>query len=98
MTFPKSGRSHAEYEILSQMLSGISASNYYKEELGFLKDDTCNKLAIYIIDYYRTHTLMEIADLLDTIKEETVKTLAPVSYTHLDVYKRQVCVLIDIIS
>ena len=76
MTFPKSGRSHAEYEILSQMLSGISASNYYKEELGFLKDDTCNKLAIYIIDYYRTHTLMEIADLLDTIKEETVKTLA----------------------
>ena len=76
LTFPKSGRSHAEYEILSQMLSGISASNYYKEELGFLKDDTCNKLAIYIIDYYRTHTLMEIADLLDTIKEETVKTLA----------------------
>lgn len=35
LTFPKSGRSHAEYEILSQMLSGISASNYYKEELGF---------------------------------------------------------------
>lgn len=76
LTFPKSGRSHAEYEILSQMLSGISASNYYKEELGFLKDDTCNKLAIYIIDYYRTHTQLEVADLLNTIAEEPVKVLA----------------------
>lgn len=75
LSFPKSGRMHAEFEILSQMLSGVSASNYFKDELGFLKDDTCNKLAIYIIDYYRTHATIEVADLIDHIVEEPVKAL-----------------------
>lgn len=75
LTFPKSGRIHAEHEILSQMLCGVLASNYYKEELGFLKDDTSNKLAIYIIDYYRTHRTLQVADLLDVISEEPVKGL-----------------------
>ena len=75
LTYPKSGRTHAEYEILSQMLNGIKASNYYKEELGFLKDDSCNKLAIYMIDYYRTHKEIEVAALLDVIEEEDVKKL-----------------------
>lgn len=75
LTFPKSGRMHSEYEILSQMLNGISASNHYKEELGFLKDTIANKLAIYIIDYYRTHKTIEIAVLLDVIKEENVRKL-----------------------
>ena len=75
LSFPKSGRTHAEYEILSQMLSGLSASNYFKEELGFLKEDTCNKLAIYIIDYYRTHSAIEVADLYDSIAEEPVRSL-----------------------
>lgn len=75
LTFPKSGRSHAEHEILSQMVSGIAASNYYKEELGFLKDDTSNKLAIYIIDYYRSHTQLQVADLFDMIQEDAVKKL-----------------------
>ena len=75
LSFPKSGRMHAEFEILSQMLSGRSASNYFKDELGFLKDDTCNKLAIYIIDYYRTHAEIEVADLIDCIVEEPVKAL-----------------------
>lgn len=75
LTFPKSGRSHAEHEILSQMLNGIAASNLFKEELGFLKDDTGNKLAMYIIDYYRTHTTLAVAELLDVIWEEDVKAL-----------------------
>lgn len=75
LTFPKSGRVHAEHEILSQMINGVAASNYYKEELGFLKDDTSNKLAIYIIDYYRTHSEVLVADLLDMIQEEGVRNL-----------------------
>lgn len=75
LTFPKSGRSHAEHEILSQMLNGIAASNLFKEELGFLKDDNGNKLAMYIIDYYRTHTTLAVAELLDVIREEDVKAL-----------------------
>ncbi|WP_416324806.1 DNA primase [[Eubacterium] hominis] len=75
LTYPKTKRHHAEYEILSQMLNGIAACNRFKEDLGFLKDDTSNKLAIYIIDFYRTHDHIMVADLLDVIKEQNVKTL-----------------------
>lgn len=75
LTYPKEGRLLAEWEILTQMLNGISASNIFKEELGFLKDETCNKLAMYIVDYYRTHVTIAVADLLDMIKEENVKQL-----------------------
>lgn len=75
LTYPKTKRNHAEYEILSQMMNGIAACNVYKEDLGFLKDDTSNKLAIYIIDFYRTHDHIMVADLLDVIKEQNVKTL-----------------------
>lgn len=72
---PKSGKAHAEYEILSQMLCGISACNYYKQNLGFLLDDTCNKLALYIVDYYRSHQEMDISLIIDYIKEEQVVNL-----------------------
>lgn len=75
LSYPKTGRIRAEQEILSQMLCGIAASNYYKEELGFMKDETCNKLALYIIDYYRNHQKMEVADLLNDIREENVRQL-----------------------
>ena len=75
LTYPKSKGNHAEYEILSQMINGIAACNVFKEELGFLKDDISNKLAIYMIDYYRTHDTIEIADLLNVIKEEPMKRL-----------------------
>lgn len=75
LTYPKEGRLLAEWEILSQMLNGIAASNTFKEELGFLKDEHCNKLAMYIVDYYRTHSEIIVADLLDVIQEDSVKQL-----------------------
>lgn len=75
LPLPKSGRHRAEHEILSQMLCGIAASNYYKDELGFMKDEHCNALALYIIDYYRGHTEMDVAGLLDYIQEERVRSL-----------------------
>lgn len=72
---PKNGTLAAEYEILSQMLNGLSASNVFKDELGFLKDKDGNKLAMYMIDYYRTHKHIQVADLLNVIQEESVKAL-----------------------
>lgn len=75
LTYPKDGALLAQHEILSQMLCGIAASNVYRDELGFMEDDTCNQLAIYMIDYYRTHTELIVAELLDLIKEEKVKDL-----------------------
>lgn len=75
LTYPKSGTLAAEYVILSQMLTGLSASNAFRDELGFLKDEDSNKLAMYIIDYYRTHKSIHVADLLNVIKEESVQHL-----------------------
>lgn len=75
LTFPKTKGNHAEFEILSQMINGLAACNVFKEELGFLKDDNSNKLALYMIDYYRNHDHVEIADLLNVIREESVKNL-----------------------
>lgn len=75
LKMPKAGQYVAEQEIISQMLNGVAASNYFKNELGFFKNDLCNKLAMYIVDYYRHHAVMDIADLLDKIKEEPVKQL-----------------------
>lgn len=75
LTYPKTGTLAAEYVILSQMLHGLSASNAFRDELGFLKDEDSNKLAMYIIDYYRTHKTIHVADLLNVIKEERVQQL-----------------------
>lgn len=75
LTYPKKGDLAAEYEILSQMLVARSASNYFRDELGFLKDTECNQLAMYMIDYYRTHKTIHVADLLNVIHEEPVKDL-----------------------
>lgn len=75
VTYPKSGTLAAEYVILSQMLNGLNASNAFRDELGFLKDEDSNTLAMYIIDYYRTHKTIHVADLLNVIKEERVQHL-----------------------
>lgn len=75
LTYPKDGALHAQQVILSQMLNGVQASNCYRDKLGFLKDDAYDKLAIYIIDYYRTHNVVEVADLLNIIKEENIRAL-----------------------
>lgn len=75
LQFPKSGRERAEYEILSQMLLGVNAAETFKEELGFFKDDNSNKLAMYIIDYYRTHEILSVSELYDQITEDVVRDL-----------------------
>lgn len=75
LKMPKAGQYMAEQEILSQMLNGVVASNYFKDELGFFTNDISNKLAMYIVDYYRHHPTIDIAALLDMIKEEPVKQL-----------------------
>lgn len=72
---PKNGSLRAEYEILSQMLVSMQANNTFREKLGFLIDEQAHKLAMYIIDYYRTHPKIEIADFLNYIKEEDIKKL-----------------------
>ena len=57
------------------MLLGVSAVDLFKEELGFFKDDDSNKLAMYIIDYYRTHDILSVSELYDQIAEGRVRDL-----------------------
>lgn len=69
---PISGSMHAQMQILSQMLLSKAACVLYRLELGFMLDDTCNALALYILDYYRENEILEVASLFNRIKEENV--------------------------
>lgn len=72
---PTSGSMNATMQILSQMLLSKRASEQYRSELGFLLDDNCNALALYILDYYRENDTLVVADLIDRIKEESVRNV-----------------------
>lgn len=69
------GRTIAQYEIIGQMLCGIKAVQIFSDELGFLPDEDCNLLSMYIIDYYRNHESMNISHLYDCIKEAALQDL-----------------------
>lgn len=72
---PTSGSMNATMQILSQMLLSKRACEQYRSELGFLLDDNCNALALYILDYYRENDTLVVADLIDRIKEESVRNV-----------------------
>ena len=65
----------AEYVILGQMLLSKQAVNIFKNDLGFLINPVCNQLSLYLINEYRKFDEIQIADLLNQIKEENVKDL-----------------------
>lgn len=65
----------AEYEILGQMLLSKQAVNIFKNDLGFLIHPICNQLSLYLINEYRSIDEIEVADLLNQIKEDEVKNL-----------------------
>lgn len=90
---------NAQMQILSQMLLSKIASEYYRNELGFLMDENCNSLALYIVDFYRSNDVIEIADLLDYIKEDSVKsTLLKIANWELASHEYSQDILIDAIS
>lgn len=65
----------AEYEILGQMLLSKQAVNIFKNDLGFLIHPICNQLSLYLINEYRMIDEIEVADLLNQIKEDEVRNL-----------------------
>lgn len=62
----------AEKEILGQMLSGRSAALLFRDELGFLPQPLNNACAMTILDYYRNHNEIVLADFINTIAESEV--------------------------
>ncbi|MDF9824432.1 DNA primase [Breznakia sp. PF5-3] len=70
---PKAGIKNAQIQILSLMLISKQANELFRHELGFLPEPDYNNLAINIINFYRNHDTIIIADLLNYINEEDVK-------------------------
>lgn len=74
-TKPKTGNQNAQEQILALMLLSKQATEFYRHELGFLPDTNYHNLAIIIINYYRNHDTIIVADLLNYITEEDVKKI-----------------------
>ncbi|MBP3398842.1 MAG: DNA primase, partial [Erysipelotrichaceae bacterium] len=75
LSAPLDGKTKAERQILSQMLTSKHACEIFKSQLGFLLNDTSQKCAMIIVDAYRRSDVCEIAVLLDRAKEDEVKQL-----------------------
>ncbi len=72
-------------EILSQVLKSYNGLEVFKKELGYLDNDKCQKLMLYIADYYRNHNKILIADLLDYLPDQEMKDLVIyLSSTYMD--------------
>ncbi|MDD6466862.1 MAG: DNA primase [Erysipelotrichaceae bacterium] len=69
------GERKAQYEIVSQLLLSQEAYRRFKDELGFLVDDDCQAIVIELMEYYRTHQTMELADFLNCLEEERLQQL-----------------------
>ena len=75
LTTPLDGKTKAERQILSQMLSSKQATEIFKSQLGFLLNDVSQKCAMMVVDAYRRTSNCEVAELLDAAKEDEVKQM-----------------------
>lgn len=75
LPIPEQGRKQAEYVALWFMLQSLRASQRFKEEIGFFKDEVCNQLSLYIYDQYRKYDQLKTDELFSTIIEEEVRNL-----------------------
>lgn len=62
----------AEKEILGQMLFSQQAALDFRQELGFFADPSYQKLALTIINYYRSHEECVIADFISTLEDASM--------------------------
>ena len=62
----------AEKEILGQMLFSQQAVLDFRRDLGFFADTSYQKLALTIINYYRSHEECVIADFISTLEDASM--------------------------
>ncbi|MEG0453221.1 MAG: DNA primase [Coprobacillus sp.] len=60
----------AEHDLLFYMLMDKEVALKYEAKAGFMYDDNYRVIASYILDYYRNHNKMEVADLINSIKKD----------------------------
>lgn len=70
---PLDGRLHAEQDALNMILLSKDASNTFKSEIGFFKDERCQQLSLYCYDIYRQQDHIDLDSLLARINEEDIR-------------------------
>ncbi len=74
----------AEHDLLFYMLNHKNVALKYEAKAGFMYNDQYRIIASYIIDYYRHHNHLEIADLINSIqKEDLVQTVVEIAQSSL---------------
>lgn len=59
----------------------------YESKVGFMYNDHYRIIASYIVDYYRHHNHLEIADFMSSIqKEELIQTIIEISASALPLH------------
>ena len=62
----------AEKSLLYYMLEDKEVSLRYEQKLGFMYNEIYHIIACYIVDYYREHATLEIADLINSIENDKI--------------------------
>ena len=65
----------AEKEVLGQMLTSRNAALMFRDELGFLPDPLNHALAMTMLDYYRSHAEIVLADFINALGENALVSL-----------------------
>ncbi len=65
----------AEKEVLGQMLTSRVAALMFRDELGFLPDPLNHALAMTILDYYRNHTQLILADFINALSDNALVSM-----------------------
>lgn len=74
----------AEHDLLFYMMNDKNIALKYEAKAGFMYDDQYRVIASYIVDYYRHHQHLEVADLINSIqKEELIQTVVEISQSSL---------------
>ena len=74
----------AEHDLLFYMMLSKDVAMQYESKAGFMYDDQYRIIASYIVDYYRHHSHLEIADLIDSIqKEDLIQTVIEIAQSQL---------------
>lgn len=60
----------AEKEIIGQMLFSAQAVIDFRQELGYFLNESYQKVALTIINYYRNHEELVIADFISTLEDK----------------------------
>lgn len=70
----------AEEELLFYMFHSKEVASLYEAKVGFMYDDRYRVIASYVVDYYRTHNQLEIADFISRLpKDELIQSAIYIS-------------------